>query len=550
MRLLHWVIAPVWLLAAGSALAGTAITLTCSSNLTVMATSSNGATVFFTCSASGGCSPPPTIEATPPSGSWFPVGTTTVMTTAKDSCGASAHCSFTVTVITPSIALYCSSNLTVSATGSNGATVFFTCSASGGCDPPPYIVANPPSGSFFPIGTTTVTTSAGDACGTVTNCSFDVTVIARPIALYCSSNLTVSATSSNGATVFFTCSASGGCDPPPYIIANPPSGSFFPIGTTTVTTTAGDACGTLTNCSFDVTVIHPPPGLRARLDWPYPLLAVSWMEGWWQTGALNSPPVFGLEVMSPQSLGGKHNWSVFTNGFVRRINDTFLVKDSLAGGALYRLNNAATNPVFIPSAVTWGANQITKDGATLTGTATPVADNTLYWFEYGPDTNYGLASLTNSLTTATNPASLSAAIGGLALLTPYHFQLVVSDADGIQYGGDQYFTTHGLPPEVVTLDATYQTLCIDCAPTILLNGTVNGEGTYFAAYFQYGLDTNYGVNTTQFYGPANYAAQPVSATLTNSNLIPNTTYHYRLVAFNQSSEGEGTDKTFVTPSGR
>ena len=235
------------------------LVLNCPSNITVTATSSNGATVFFTATASGGCSPPPSVLATPPSGSTFPVGTTTVFTTASDTCGNSTNCSFTVTVVKPPISLTCSSNLTVTAPSSNGVVVFFNVSASGGCSPPPNVIATPPSGSTFPIGTTMVNVSAGDTCGTSTNCSFLVTVnppVYPPIVLNCPSNLTATATSSNGATVFYTVTASGGCSLPA-IVANPPSGSTFPIGTTTVFVTASDSCGGSTNCSFTVHV-NPP----------------------------------------------------------------------------------------------------------------------------------------------------------------------------------------------------------------------------------------------------------------------------------------------------
>jgi len=38
------------------------------------------------------------LSSSPPSGSTFPFGTTTVYTTASDSCGDSTNCSFTVTV--------------------------------------------------------------------------------------------------------------------------------------------------------------------------------------------------------------------------------------------------------------------------------------------------------------------------------------------------------------------------------------------------------------------------------------------------------------------
>jgi hypothetical protein len=78
------------------------ITINCSSNITVTATSGSGAIVFYTTTGTGGCSPPPTVVCNPPSGSTFPIGTTTVTCTASDSCGGSANCSFTVKVNPPS----------------------------------------------------------------------------------------------------------------------------------------------------------------------------------------------------------------------------------------------------------------------------------------------------------------------------------------------------------------------------------------------------------------------------------------------------------------
>jgi len=44
------------------------------------------------------------------------------------------------------------------------------------------------------------------------------------------------------------------CDPSPSVVCSPPSGSTFPVGTTTVTCTATDACGNASTSTFDVTV--------------------------------------------------------------------------------------------------------------------------------------------------------------------------------------------------------------------------------------------------------------------------------------------------------
>jgi hypothetical protein len=57
-----------------------------------------------------------------------------------------------------------------------------------------------------------------------------------------------------GAVVSFTVTATDNCDLTPTVVCSPASGSFFPIGTTTVNCTATDDCGNTDSCSFTVTV--------------------------------------------------------------------------------------------------------------------------------------------------------------------------------------------------------------------------------------------------------------------------------------------------------
>src|SRR5205085_12156104 len=79
-----------------------------------------------------------------------------------------------------------------------------------------------------------------------TSCSFTVTVV--PCAITCPSNITVGNDPGQcGAVVTYAPTAGGGCGT---VTCSPASGSFFPVGTTTVNciTQAGPAC------SFTVTV--------------------------------------------------------------------------------------------------------------------------------------------------------------------------------------------------------------------------------------------------------------------------------------------------------
>lgn len=124
------------------------------------------------------------------------------------------------------------------------------------------VSCNPPSGSTFPLGTTTVVcTSAFDSAGTSAVVTFDVTVQdTTPPMITVPSNITVQKdkipkSQPQGAVVSFSVSATDLVDGPVTATANPPSGSFFPLGTTTVVVTATDSHGNIASASFTVTVV-------------------------------------------------------------------------------------------------------------------------------------------------------------------------------------------------------------------------------------------------------------------------------------------------------
>ncbi len=62
-----------------------------------------------------------------------------------------------------------------------------------------------------------------------------------------------------GAVVNYAAAVASDNCPGVSVVCNPPSGSFFPIGTTTVTCTASDASGNVSSCVFDVTVENQTP---------------------------------------------------------------------------------------------------------------------------------------------------------------------------------------------------------------------------------------------------------------------------------------------------
>jgi CSLREA domain-containing protein len=243
--------------------------LTCPANLT-RSTDLNqcSAVVTLNVTATDNC-PGVTFTCSPPSGPTFPKGTTTVTCTATDAVGLTASCSFTVTVNdTQPPNLTCAGNLTIPvAPGQCAAVVNYTApTVSDNCPGVGTPSCTPPSGSTFPVGTTTVTCTAVDAAGNNASCSFTVRVTeTQPPSLTCPGNLTVPAGALCRAVVNYSATATDNC-PGVIVACNPASGASFPLGTTTVTCTATDASGNTANCSFTVAVTNAPPVANAGPD--------------------------------------------------------------------------------------------------------------------------------------------------------------------------------------------------------------------------------------------------------------------------------------------
>ncbi|MDB6035832.1 MAG: hypothetical protein JWM16_6170, partial [Verrucomicrobiales bacterium] len=207
------------------------------------------------------------VVCNPPSGSSFPVGTTTVTCCAYDEAGNKACCNFTVTVRCPAndcTRIVCSTNIVVSCAGPNGAPVNYNAYATnyctGGILP---VTCSRPSGSFFPLGITTV------CCTNVSNnatqwCCFEVKVgrDTQPPVINCPTNIFILCAKANGTKVAYTVTATDNCDPTPTITCLPPSGSFFGIGCTNVTCVAVDDAGNSSTCTFKVCLL--PQGCYLR----------------------------------------------------------------------------------------------------------------------------------------------------------------------------------------------------------------------------------------------------------------------------------------------
>lgn len=159
----------------------------------------------------------------------------------------------------------------------------------------------------------------------------------------------------------------------------------------------------------------------------------------------------GTETLSPLALtDGTRLLPAFGNAQGR----LFLPLQNLTPGITYywsvqTIDGAFAGSAFAPESTFWvyappgvsttPPTQIQYGSATLNGAVNPNGAGTSYYFEYGPTTNYGLATAEVALVPTNNTvipvfAMVSQLQGGY-----YHYRVVASNAAGISYGNDVTF---------------------------------------------------------------------------------------------------------------
>ena len=101
--------------------------------------------------------------------------------------------------------------------------------------------------------------------------------------------------------------------------------------------------------------------------------------------------------------------------------------------------------VSAPSVTTGRATGVGPTTATLNGTVNPNGSGTTYFFQYGRTTHYSAGTQATSAGSGTRGVHASAAIGGLAGNTTYHYRLVAFNSRGITRGSDRTFKTPPIP---------------------------------------------------------------------------------------------------------
>jgi hypothetical protein len=191
------------------------------------------------------------------------------------------------------------------------------------------------------------------------------------------------------------------------------------------------------------------------------------------------------------------------------------------------------------------ASNVSQLAATFNGALKTGEAAVDYRFEYGTTTDYGqLAPIPDSYAPITSETfTVSQPVNGLQPGTTYHYRLVASSPGATDVKGpDESFTTLPVPPPVL---ATGGASGVGVG-TATLSGSIDPHGWDTSYEFQYGTSAAYGSSwpTVPVELGAFEDAQGVVVSV--SNLLPGTTYHYRLMASNAGGASYGQDMTFTT----
>lgn len=179
-----------------------------------------------------------------------------------------------------------------------------------------------------PSGNVALGLSVISTTGCVTTNSTSVSILDTiPPTVTCSTNITLTATGNCPVVVNFSVSGSDNCSLS-NVIANPPSGFAFPVGTNTVTVTAKDSAGNTNTCSFIVTILAgAPPALDVALA--NTDVVVSW------------PSVYTCYALqfTPVLLSSSNTWTTYSGPSSISGGRTYVTNALSATNRFYRLVN-------------------------------------------------------------------------------------------------------------------------------------------------------------------------------------------------------------------
>jgi len=256
---------------------------------------------------------------------------------------------------------------------------------------------------------------------------------------------------------------------------------------------------------------------------------------------------YGSTVTAAQSpVTGTSNTSVSyaLSGLTPNTAYHFRVDAASSAGSVNGLDQSLTTSAAAPTVTTSAATSIGSSSATLNGTvnANNSATTTRFVYDTVSGSYTDSISATPSSATGTSNTGISATISSLVPNKTYYFRAVGTNSGGYIRGSELSFATTASAPSATTNAASSIT-----TTGATLNGTVNANNQSTKVTFNYGVTASYGSTDTATQSPVT-GFNNTSVSKAETGLLPNTTYHYRVVGVNTTGTTNGSDQTFTTSS--
>jgi hypothetical protein len=176
-------------------------------------------------------------------------------------------------------------------------------------------------------------------------------------------------------------------------------------------------------------------------------------NGWATTAYFEwgTSTAYGNTVPNPQFNEGSGNNKIGTSAELTGLSPNTTYHCQLVAvnsvGTTYGGDQTFTTTGLLPTLTTGAASGISATTAFMNGSVNPNGLTTTAYFEWGTNTAYGNTIPDPSFNTGNGNANIgvSVELTGLSPNTTYHYQLLGTNTVGLAYGGDQVFTTVGLP---------------------------------------------------------------------------------------------------------
>jgi hypothetical protein len=197
------------------------------------------------------------------------------------------------------------------------------------------------------------------------------------------------------------------------------------------------------------------------------------------------------------------------------------------------------------AAVTLPARNVTVSTVELCGSVNPQSLTlpASYQFDYGTTTGYGsLAPLSPvSIGTGETPEEVCEKVEGLNPGETVHYQIVGSDSEGEEPGGEQTVTTL---PVLARIDG--QSVSLVEQSSAIITALIDPQNTQTTYQIEYGTSTEYGSSFPVPGGTVGSGLSDIPVEEQVTGLQAGRTYHYRILATNAAGSVGGPDGTFTT----